>query len=57
MAVYEFVCQSCGERFEITAPMRDYDHLKEQSPVCPKCGQAQARQRPSVFACKTPSAF
>ena len=55
MAVYEFECTACGERFEVTRPMSEHDRLQEQAPTCPKCGQARTRQLVSLFSCKTPS--
>jgi putative FmdB family regulatory protein len=55
MAVYEFECAGCGERFEISKPMGDHDRLKEQPPACPKCGQTNTHQLVSLFGCKTPS--
>jgi putative FmdB family regulatory protein len=55
MAVYEFECAACGERFEVQRPMSQHDHLKEQAPTCPKCGKTDTRQLVSVFNCKSPS--
>jgi putative FmdB family regulatory protein len=55
MAVYEFECAACGERFEVQRPMSEHDHLKEQAPTCPKCGTTDTRQLVSVFSCRTPS--
>jgi putative FmdB family regulatory protein len=55
MAVYEFACATCGERFEIQRPMSEHDLLKEQAPACPKCGKNDTRQLVSVFSCKTPT--
>lgn len=57
MAQYEYECQACGERFQVTAPMHEHDRLKEQPPTCPQCGQQQARQLVSHFECKTPSGY
>jgi putative FmdB family regulatory protein len=57
MAVYEFECQACGERFQVTAPMKEHDHLKEQPPVCPQCGKQQTHQLVSHFDCKTSSGY
>ena len=57
MAVYEFECQACGERFQVTTPMHEHDHMKERPPTCPKCGQEQTRQLVSHFECKTPSGY
>ena len=57
MAVYEFECQACHERFEVSAPMTEHDRLKEQPPACPKCGQRQSRQLTSLFSCKPPDKY
>jgi putative FmdB family regulatory protein len=57
MAVYEFECQACGERFAVTVPMSEHDRFKEQPPTCPKCGEKQARQLVSHFECKTASGY
>jgi putative FmdB family regulatory protein len=57
MAVYEFECVHCGERFEMTERMKDHDHLKEQPPACPKCGKHETRQAVTEFSCKTPSGY
>jgi putative FmdB family regulatory protein len=57
MAVYEFECQACHERFEVSAPMTAHDRLKEQPPACPKCGQRQSRQLTSLFSCKPPDKY
>ena len=55
MAVYEFECQTCGARFQVTMPMHEHDQVKEQPPQCPQCGAQQTRQLVSHFECKTPS--
>ncbi len=57
MAVYEYECSACGARFEVSAPIKEHDHLKEEPPACPKCGAKQAQQLVSHFECKTPSGF
>ncbi len=57
MAVYEFECQACNERFEITMPISEHDKLKEQPPACPKCGKLETRQLVSSFSCKAPSKY
>jgi predicted nucleic acid-binding Zn ribbon protein len=31
MAVYEFECAACGERFEVTVPITEHQRLKERS--------------------------
>ena len=52
MAVYEYECQACQQRFEIQQPMHDYERLREDPPACPGCGQKQTRQVVSLFSCK-----
>jgi hypothetical protein len=41
MAVYEFECGACGERFEVQRPMSEHDHLKEQAPTLPEVWEDQ----------------
>ncbi len=55
MAVYEYECQACGKRFEVTAPMSEHDRFKLQPPPCPACGKSDTRQLISTFACTTPA--
>lgn len=55
VAVYEFECARCGERFELTRPMSEHDKLREHTPTCPKCGASDTHQLVSVFSCKTSS--
>jgi putative FmdB family regulatory protein len=57
MAVYEFECRDCGERFQVSVPMAEHQHLKDKPPACPKCGKHQTAQRVSAFTCKTPSGY
>lgn len=57
MAMYEFECKACGERFQVNVPMTQHDRLKEQPPACPKCGKRQTHQLVTTFACKTPSGY
>jgi putative FmdB family regulatory protein len=57
MAVYEFVCKACGEHFQVTVRMAEYQHLKQQAPACPKCGKHETTQQVTLFACKTPSGY
>jgi len=54
MAVYQFECAGCGERFEVSKAMGEHDRMKEQPPTCPKCGRAETHQLVSLFGCKTP---
>jgi putative FmdB family regulatory protein len=45
MAVYEFECADCGERFEVNTTISEHDRFKEEPPKCSKCGQIHTRQR------------
>ncbi len=49
MPIYEYVCDSCGERFEKLIR----SHLTD-APACPSCGEARVTLQLSTFA--TPSA-
>jgi putative FmdB family regulatory protein len=55
MAIYEFECRGCAERFEVNTPIAEHDRLKDEPPTCPKCGSSDTRQLVSLFGCKTPS--
>jgi putative FmdB family regulatory protein len=57
MAVYEFECGDCGERFEVTMAMSEHDRLREHAPACPKCGKTETHQLVSTFSCKAPSKY
>lgn len=57
MSVYEFECQACGKRFEVTMPISQHDRLKENPPICPECGEQDTRQLASTFGCKAPSQY
>jgi putative FmdB family regulatory protein len=55
MAIYEFECKACGERFEVTTAMSHHDELKQQRPACPTCGNADTREVAPLVGYKTPS--
>ena len=55
MAVYEFECQACHERFEVKQPMHESERLRSDPPACPGCGKKQTRQVVSLFSCKPPT--
>ena len=57
MAVYEFECQDCGERFELVVPISEHDRLKLEPPKCPKCSGGKTTQVVSLFSCKVPSGY
>jgi putative FmdB family regulatory protein len=53
MAMYEYECDSCGERFEIRASMSEHDTW-EKPPACPRCGKNKTSQLVSNFNCRAP---
>ena len=57
MASYEFECQACHERFQVTVPMSEHDALKAHPPVCPKCASGDTRQLVSLFSSKPASSY
>jgi len=46
MPLYEYVCSSCGQRFEKMMRFSEVDHL----PECPQCHSAETRKQISMFA-------
>jgi len=56
MSTYEFECRDCQERFDVIVLITEQAKLKEQPPVCPRCGKSDNRQLASLFNCKTASA-
>ncbi|HAH96864.1 MAG TPA: FmdB family transcriptional regulator [Firmicutes bacterium] len=47
MPLYEFICASCGKKFE------ELCRTSEQTDVrCPACGSEKAARQLSAFACK-----
>jgi putative FmdB family regulatory protein len=55
MAIYEFECTACGERFEVTKAMSQHDALKQHPPACPKCGKTETHELAPLVGYKTPS--
>jgi putative FmdB family regulatory protein len=49
MPIYEFLCESCGARFERLAP------VDAAVPPCPRCRSESVRRRFSVFRARTAS--
>ena len=59
MAVYEFECQACGTRFELTVPITEQDRLRDKPPACPACKKKKkkTRQLVSMFNCPSPKSY
>lgn len=49
MPIYEYLCQSCGNKFEKL--VRRSDDVLESG--CPSCGQKHLQQEYSTFAAQT----
>jgi putative FmdB family regulatory protein len=49
MPFYEYVCASCGHRFDVMLTVREREE-KEKSLVCPSCGAREPRRMISTFA-------
>ena len=49
MPLYEYECESCGERFEMLVSARN----KDDAPECPVCGSEKTARVPSTFALGT----
>src|SRR5919107_4560891 len=52
MALYEYKCAGCEDRFDLMRPMSAADEPAE----CPECGSTQSRRVISNFASITPGA-
>ena len=52
MALYEYKCAECGERFDLRRPMSAADDVAE----CPECGSSTSRRVISNFASINPGA-
>jgi putative FmdB family regulatory protein len=52
MALYEYKCSDCEERFELMRSMNAADEPAE----CPECGGVESRRLISNFASITPGA-
>ena len=52
MALYEYKCADCEERFDLMRPMSAAD----DAAPCPECGSVESRRVISSFASITPGA-
>jgi putative FmdB family regulatory protein len=51
MPIYEYVCKSCKQEFEIIRPMSQKDAPLE----CEKCGSKKVKRKLSVFSARNES--
>jgi len=52
MALYEYKCAGCEDRFDVMRPMSEAD----EPAACPECGSTESRRVISNFASITPGA-
>ena len=50
MPTYEFMCESCEKRFEVTLTIAERANAKVR---CPSCGGEKVTPQPTVFIAKT----
>jgi putative FmdB family regulatory protein len=50
MPIYEYVCNTCGDRFSLLRGMNAKDDAE-----CPKCGSGDVRKVMSSFCCSSGS--
>ena len=49
MPLYEYVCESCGQRFDKMVRFSEHD----LRPVCPTCGATHTHKAISLFASRS----
>jgi len=55
MAIYEFECAECGNRFEVTMPIHEHEEVRDHPPSCPECGTRATHERVPLVGYRTPS--
>jgi putative FmdB family regulatory protein len=53
MPVFEYKCQSCGNKYEIYHPAKE----KKEDVICPECKSADSEKLFSTFAASISSSF
>jgi len=46
MPIYEFICENCKKRFNVTLSISEYEKKKTE---CPKCKSRKVKQQISSF--------
>jgi putative FmdB family regulatory protein len=49
VATYAYVCDACGQNFEVSRPMSDREKLNRKPPKCPHCKSKKVRKQMSMF--------
>ena len=53
MPTYEFQCEKCRKRFEITYSLMEYGRQRKKKMKCPKCASTRVVRQISSFEVKT----
>jgi putative FmdB family regulatory protein len=53
MALYDYICDDCGNQFEVFSP----GFIREEQKVCPTCGSLTVRQKFSSFMSSSGGGF
>jgi putative FmdB family regulatory protein len=53
MPTYEFQCEKCRKRFEVTCSLMEYERQAKRKMKCPKCASTRVVRRISAFEVKT----
>jgi putative FmdB family regulatory protein len=53
MPAYEFQCRSCGQQFERTMHVDEYERAREQQIDCPNCGSKDVVTEVTTFEVQT----
>ncbi len=53
MPTYEFQCEKCRKRFELTYGVVEYERAVKKKIKCPKCGSTRVLRQISTFEVKT----
>jgi putative FmdB family regulatory protein len=53
MPMYEFLCQECGNSFELAFSISEAERKRKEGFQCPGCGSSNVVQQISHFQVKT----
>jgi putative FmdB family regulatory protein len=53
MPTYEFQCEKCRKRFELTYAITEYERQARKKIKCPKCTSTKVIRQISTFEVKT----
>jgi putative FmdB family regulatory protein len=53
MPTYEFQCEKCRKRFEVTYTIMEYERQGKKKMKCPRCASSRVLRQISSFEVKT----